>query len=94
MADTAITAPPTSGAIKQDTGIIAAIFSRLVIIVPYLWLLIFFLVPFFIVFKISLSQTAIAMPPYTPVVSGIGDLFAKLKDFSFDNYVWLTDDPL
>ena len=42
--------------------------SRLVIVVPYLWLLFFFLVPFVIVFKISLSQTAIAMPPYTPVL--------------------------
>ena len=40
--------------------------SRLVIIVPYLWLLFFFLIPFAIVFKISLSQTAIAIPPYTP----------------------------
>ena len=64
------------------------------IAVPYLWLLFFFLIPFFIVFKISLSQTAIAMPPYTPVVNGIGDLFSKLGEFSFDNYVWLTEDPL
>jgi putrescine transport system permease protein len=31
------------------------IFSRLTIGIPYLWLIIFFLVPFFIVFKISLS---------------------------------------
>ena len=46
-----------------------AVIGRLVIIVPYLWLLFFFLVPFLIVFKISLSQTAIAMPPYTPVFS-------------------------
>ena len=45
----------------------SAVASRLVIIVPYLWLLVFFLVPFIIVFKISLSQTAIAMPPYVPV---------------------------
>ena len=34
---------------------------------PIVWLLVFFLIPFLIVFKISLSQTAIAMPPYTPV---------------------------
>ena len=35
-----------------------------VIAVPYLWLAVFFLVPFFIVFKISLSDVATAMPPY------------------------------
>ena len=41
--------------------------QRLAIRIPYAWLLAFFLVPFLIVLKISLSQTAIAQPPYTPV---------------------------
>ena len=41
--------------------------ARLVVLVPYLWLVVFFLVPFLIVLKISLSQTAIAQPPYAPV---------------------------
>jgi putrescine transport system permease protein len=64
---------------------------------PYLWLLAFFLVPFLIVLKISLSQTAIAQPPYTPVLDlaagwhGLGAFFAGL---SLDNYVLLGSDPL
>jgi putrescine transport system permease protein len=62
--------------------------------VPYLWSLLFFLAPFLIIFKISLSQTAIAMPPYVPVIGGLGDLWSKLSDFTFDNYVFLTEDPL
>jgi len=62
--------------------------------VPYLWSLLFFLAPFLIIFKISLSQTAIAMPPYVPVIGGFGDLWSKLSDFTFDNYVFLTEDPL
>lgn len=95
MTDAAISAAPATNALsKQEGGFIPWITSRLVIAVPYLWLLIFFLIPFFIVFKISLSATAIAMPPYTPVVNGFGDLFSKIGQFSFDNYVWLTDDPL
>jgi len=49
----------------------SAVYNRLVIIVPYAWLLIFFLAPFFIVFRISLSTTAIAMPPYEPAFSAI-----------------------
>ncbi|WP_137929600.1 ABC transporter permease subunit [Mesorhizobium comanense] len=71
--------------------------NRLVIIVPYVWLLFFFLVPFIIVFKISLSQTAIAMPPYTPVLDfsdGISGFFAGFRELNFDNYVWLTQDAL
>lgn len=62
--------------------------------VPYLWSALFFLAPFLIILKISLSQTAIAMPPYTPVINGLGEFWSKLSDFSFDNYVFLTEDPL
>ena len=75
--------------------LVTAVASRLVIAVPYLWLLVFFLIPFIIVFKISLSQTAIAMPPYVPVF-GVGEegLFTQLRQFSLDNYLWLTEDAL
>ena len=41
--------------------------ARLAGLAPYLWMVLFFLVPFIFVLKISLSQTAIAQPPYTPV---------------------------
>lgn len=77
--------------------LLQAFLARLVIIVPYVWLLIFFLVPFVIVFKISLSQTAIAMPPYTPVLhltAGWQALTEALGELSWDNYTWLTEDPL
>jgi putrescine transport system permease protein len=69
------------------------IFNRLTIGIPYLWLIIFFLIPFLIVFKISLSETAIQMPPYNPVFDG-QDTVGKLKSLSFSNYIWLTEDPL
>ncbi|MCO5157741.1 MAG: ABC transporter permease subunit [Aquamicrobium sp.] len=77
--------------------LLAAITSRFVILVPYLWLLFFFLVPFLIVFKISLSQTAIAMPPYMPTLdigAGFSALIEGLRELSFDNYLWLLDDAL
>ena len=79
------------------TRLAAALASRFVILVPYLWLLFFFLVPFIIVFKISLSQTAIAMPPYTPVIGlreGLSGLIDGLRELSFDNYLWLVNDAL
>lgn len=71
--------------------------KRLVIMVPYAWLTVFFLVPFFIVARISLSTGAIAMPPYTPVfdmADGYSGWMSKLNELSFDNFVWLTSDPL
>ena len=65
--------------------------------IPYLWLLALFLVPFVIVLKISLSDTALAIPPYTPTLDlaagwkSITDFFSKLD---FENFVWLTEDDL
>jgi putrescine transport system permease protein len=75
----------------------SAIFNRLVIIIPYAWLLFFFLIPFVIVLRISLSTTAVAMPPYTPVfdlAAGFSGIIEGVKEFSFDNYIWLTEDAL
>ncbi|WP_428644206.1 ABC transporter permease subunit [Roseibium sp.] len=69
----------------------------LLIAVPYLWLLVFFLAPFLIVFKISLSQVAVAIPPYTPAFdlgAGWQSIKDSLSELSFENYVWLTEDAL
>ncbi|MFT6090259.1 MAG: putrescine transport system permease protein [Sulfitobacter sp.] len=62
------------------------------IAVPYAWLLALFLIPFFIVFKISLSDLALSIPPYTPTMKdGFGQM---IKAFDFENFVFLTTDDL
>ncbi|KQU97137.1 putrescine/spermidine ABC transporter permease [Mesorhizobium sp. Root102] len=94
---TTASAPATNAGGSALARLGAAFFGRLVIIVPYVWLLFFFLIPFVIVFKISLSQTAIAIPPYTPALDfsgGISGFIAQLKQLSLDNYTWLTQDAL
>ena len=73
-------------------------FTRhLLVAIPYGWLLVLFLVPFLIVLKISLSDTAIAIPPYTPTLDLSGG-WAAVRDFfsqlDFENFVFLTDDDL
>ena len=62
------------------------------IAVPYLWLLALFLIPFAVVLKISLSDVAIAIPPYTPTAKE--GLWAMLSQLDFENYVFLTQDDL
>ncbi|HEV3285857.1 MAG TPA: ABC transporter permease subunit [Steroidobacteraceae bacterium] len=42
---------------------------RLVAGIPTLWLLVLFLIPFIIVFRISFSEVRLAIPPYTPLIS-------------------------
>ncbi|RAI39289.1 ABC transporter permease [Rhodoplanes roseus] len=71
--------------------------ERLIVALPYLWLVAFFLVPFLIVGRISLSQTAIAQPPYTPVLDlseGIAGVVAFVKALSADAYALIARDDL
>ena len=65
---------------------------RLIIGVPYLWLSLFFLVPFLIVVKISLSSAEIAIPPYSAIV----EYFDEVLTFNLNlgNYLFLADDEL
>jgi putrescine transport system permease protein len=72
-------------------------YRRAVIGTPYAWLIVFLLVPFLIVLRISLSQTELAQPPYSPVLDlsagwqGVKDFFGAL---SFANFRLLFGDWL
>jgi putrescine transport system permease protein len=71
--------------------------ARIAAIAPYLWMLLFFLVPFGFVLKIALSQTAIAQPPYVPafdLAAGWDSFKSALAAFSFDNFKLLQSDDL
>ena len=64
----------------------------LVVAIPYVWLFLLFLIPFLIVLKISFSLTAIAQPPYTPVLDlggGISGVIEAFKEFTVENYLEL-----
>ncbi|RDC74497.1 ABC transporter permease subunit [Rhodovulum sp. 12E13] len=67
------------------------------IALPYAWLLLLFLVPFGIVLKISLSDYALSIPPYTPTLDITGG-WPAIRDFlgqlDVENYVFLTEDDL
>lgn len=67
------------------------------ILVPYLWLFALFLVPFGIVLKISLSDAAIAIPPYTPtfdISEGVAGLKSLIANLDIENFTFLTEDDL
>jgi putrescine transport system permease protein len=64
---------------------------------PFLWLVVFFLAPFALVFKISLSDTITAAPPYKPTIdlsAGWEALKEALAAFDFETYRMLTEDSL
>src|SRR5580658_4878699 len=65
----------------------------LVVTLPYLWLLLFFVVPFVIVLKISFSDIDLAIPPYKPLLEWIGKNSLAIK-VNFNNYAFLFTDSL
>jgi putrescine transport system permease protein len=65
----------------------------LIIGVPWLWLGLFFLLPFLFILKISLSQAVLAQPPYTDLLGEIQDGLVTIQ-LNFGNYLFLLEDPL
>jgi putrescine transport system permease protein len=69
--------------------------GRLAVLVwPFLWLSVFFLVPFGIVARMSLSDTARALPPYAPHWTGFSNLGAFIGGLDLENFGTLAADPL
>ena len=67
--------------------------QAILLAVPYLWLLVFFLAPFLIVVKISLALSEIALPPYTSLWQWTEDGALSIQLY-FQNYAYLIDDTL
>ncbi len=87
MAGATTPAEPASG---------PALGQLLVIAIPYLWLLAFFLVPFATVLKLSFSETAVAQPPYLPLAEWLddaGQIYLNLR-LNLSNYLLLVQDSL
>jgi len=83
---------PFAGLIAKALGRIGLSGRALVVAIPTLWLLVFFLIPFAVVAKISLSEAAIARPPYLPLwnwADGILNISLNLG-----NYQYLIEDAL
>lgn len=65
----------------------------IVIFIPYVWLLLFFLLPFFIVAKISLAELRISSPPFTDMIEWTDSGIMTIR-LVFDNYAYIMTDNL
>ena len=68
----------------------------LVISLPFLWLGVFFLAPFLIVLKLSLSESVLAVPPYAPLIDWVDDgglSYLNIR-LNLSNYLLLFEDRL
>lgn len=65
----------------------------IILFLPYAWLLVFFLLPFFIVAKISLAELAISSPPFSDMVEWTDDGIMSIR-LVFENYNYIWEDDL
>ena len=64
---------------------------RLAVLVPYAWLLLFFLTPFLIILKISFAEPVVAQPPFTALLEWGAQGLAGIRA-TFENYLFLFKD--
>ena len=64
---------------------------RAAVLVPYAWLLLFFLTPFLIILKISFAEPVVAQPPFTALLEWGAQGFAGISA-TFENYLFLFED--
>src|SRR5919112_5285689 len=74
-------------------SISARVAKALVPGLPFLWLATFFLLPFLIVLKISLSDAATAQPPYVPLFDW-SDIAGFVAQLDLENFRFLTSDAV
>lgn len=67
--------------------------TKIIIGVPYLWLFIFFIIPFLIILRISFTEAEIASPPYSSVLTWAGDGILEIK-LNFQNYITLWEEDI
>lgn len=69
------------------------VWKTIVVGIPYFWLLLFFLAPFVIVLKISLAESLIASPPFSPLFEWTEEGILTFQ-LLFENYSYLWEDAL
>ena len=78
---------------SMDATFRERLWKKVIVFIPYLWLLLFFLTPFLIVFKISLADPLVAQPPFTPLFQKSVETGLSIYT-TFDNYLYLFQDSL
>ena len=66
--------------------------KQVVIGIPFLWLFLFFALPFFIVLKISFAEADVAIPPYTEIYTYVEQKLQVVLNLA--NYSLLAGDEL
>lgn len=84
---------PADGLLKRLANAAQTRWRSIVIFLPFVWLLLFFLLPFAIVAKISLAEMRIASPPFTNLIEWTDSGIVTIR-LVFDNFIYVLTDHL
>jgi len=84
---------PTSSVRTRLASGLQRHWKSIVVLIPFVWLLLFFLAPFFMVLKISLAESLIAQPPFSSLLQWAEDGTVSVK-LVFENFSYLWEDEL
>ncbi|WP_434779771.1 ABC transporter permease subunit [Neisseria sp. Ec49-e6-T10] len=73
-------------------ALLSYINRNLVIAIPFTWLVVLFLIPFFIILKISFAEQNISIPPYTPLISHDSEMGQLTFSVTYYNYTDIFED--
>jgi putrescine transport system permease protein len=85
--------PARTGALTQLMRGMQSRWRSIVVFIPFVWLLVFFLLPFFIVAKISLAELVVASPPFSDLIKWTEDGVMVIR-VAFDNFTYILEDDL
>ena len=74
-----------------ENGVQTERWLRRAVLVPYIWLLLFFLAPFLIILKISFADPIIAQPPFSGLLQWGAQGFEGIRG-TLENYAFLFED--
>jgi putrescine transport system permease protein len=86
-----VTEPPAQTPLQEHKRL--PTWQRIGVLIPYAWLLLFFLAPFLVILKISVADPVVAQPPFTPLLDTDADGALALRA-TLDNYRFVLLDDL
>ena len=93
MQTVATTMQPSSNKMHGWLNWLQSKWKTIVVLIPFVWLLLFFLAPFFMVLKISLAESIVAQPPFSPLIEWSEEGVVSIK-LVFENFSYLWEDDL
>ena len=78
---------------KNQSGFGFLLSKNFVILLPYFWVILFFLVPILIILKISFAEPIIQRPPFTDLIDFVDGKFIHIK-LTLESYLNIINDNI